>query len=326
MLPDRIPLCPPVVEEIHGIDRPVWSVMIPVFNAGEYLKETLISVLKQAPSEQYMQIEVVDDGSTDQDVEKLVHELGGNRVLYYRQPFNVGSLRNFHTCLNRSRGKLIHLLHADDFLEPGFYETLEGLLTEYPEAGAAFCRYQYVNGRGRVMFSQDVEANTKGILINWISTLGTNQRIQYVSMVVRRDVYEKLGSFYGVEYGEDWEMWMRIASQYPIAYTPALLANYRIHKNSITGKRFATAKNVEDLEWVMNTIQQYLPQDQRTSVLRASKIFYAKYAVKTGKALWIDQFDEVGANAQLRASWKLHKSFSLLINIIVLKLRMKLKF
>jgi len=31
-------------------------------------------------------------------------------------------------------------------------------------------------------------------------------------MVVKREVYEKLGGFYGVEYGEDWEMWVRIAA------------------------------------------------------------------------------------------------------------------
>lgn len=321
---DRIPSMPPPVAPVTEDNRPVWSVMIPVYNAGNYLREAIKSVLVQAQSAELMQIEVVDDGSTDQNVEQLVREIGNGRVSYYRQPFNVGSLQNFHSCLIRARGKLIHLLHADDFVNPGFYDAMEKLLKEYPEAGAGFCRYQYVNEKSKVLYSQAAELDKSGILKNWLCTLGTYQRIQYVSMVVRREVYEKLGSFYGVEYGEDWEMWMRIAYHYPIAYTPELLASYRLHTNSITGKRFSTAQNIEELKWVMNVIQKYLPEEKRAQVLKASKKFYAQYAVKTGKNLWVKQFDEAGARAQMSAGWRLHKSFSLLIEIVKLRLRLML--
>jgi glycosyltransferase involved in cell wall biosynthesis len=61
-----------------------------------------------------MQIEVVDDGSTDADKEALVKQTGKGRVEYYRQPENVGSLRNFETRLNRATGHYIHILHGDD--------------------------------------------------------------------------------------------------------------------------------------------------------------------------------------------------------------------
>ena len=57
---------------------------------------------------------VLCDGSTDLDVEALVMSLGKGRVKYYRQPQNVGSLRNFETCINRANGHLVHLLHGDD--------------------------------------------------------------------------------------------------------------------------------------------------------------------------------------------------------------------
>jgi len=73
-------------------------------------------------------------------------------------------------------------------------------------------------------------------------------------MVVKREVYEKLGGFYGVEYGEDWEMWVRIAANYQIAYTPEVLAEYRMHHNSISGKAFLTGQNMKDLNQVMNLI------------------------------------------------------------------------
>src|SRR5699024_2853393 len=104
----RIPLCPPPILPIRerAEKTPLWSVMIPVYNCSEYLQEAMGSVLIQALAPEKMQIEVCDDASTDADVEKWVGEIGEGRVIYYRQTENVGSLRNFETCLNRAKGNL----------------------------------------------------------------------------------------------------------------------------------------------------------------------------------------------------------------------------
>ena len=91
-----------------------WSVMIPVFNAGAFLADTLRSVLAQDPGRATMQIAVVDDASTDINVRELVEQIAGDRVEYHRQCQNVGSVRNFNTSIGLSRGRLVHLLHADD--------------------------------------------------------------------------------------------------------------------------------------------------------------------------------------------------------------------
>src|SRR5688572_18282566 len=98
--------------------------MIPAYNCAGFLVEAINSVLVQDPGEKIMQIQVVDDYSTDTDVRQLVQDVGRGRIEYFRQPQNVGSVRNFETCLNRSRGRIIHLLHADDKVKPGFYKKL----------------------------------------------------------------------------------------------------------------------------------------------------------------------------------------------------------
>ena len=56
--------------------RPVWSVMIPTYHCARYLGETLRSVLAQDPGPDAMQIEVVDDHSTQDDPERVVREVG----------------------------------------------------------------------------------------------------------------------------------------------------------------------------------------------------------------------------------------------------------
>lgn len=271
-----------------------------------------------------MQIEVVDDASTDADVAALVRSIGKDRVGYFRQPVNVGSLRNFHTCLQRARGHLIHILHGDDLLRPGFYQRMEGLFQRYPTLGAGFCRFAYVDETGRTLFTQDAEMEQEGILSNWLERLAERQRIQYVAMVVRREVYEKLGGFYGVEYGEDWEMWMRIAAHYDTGYIPEVLAEYRKHFSSISGKSFVTARNMACLRWVMTKIREHLPLQRRAAIMRASREFYAHYALRVANTLWINFKDKRGASAQVIAAWNMSKDAGLLYKIIKLYTRITL--
>jgi len=121
---EKHPYCgiiPPVPD---GTCRPLWSVMIPTYNCASYLRETLASVLAQDPGSEVMQIEVIDDYSTKDAPAAVVEELGRGRVSFYRQKENVGYIRNFDTCLERSHGKLIHILHGDDYVREGFYRKL----------------------------------------------------------------------------------------------------------------------------------------------------------------------------------------------------------
>ncbi|HEX6180965.1 MAG TPA: glycosyltransferase, partial [Chitinophagaceae bacterium] len=82
----RIPLHPPSIAPVSPeIHRPLWSVMIPAYNCAGYLVEALNSVLAQDPGEEIMQIQVVDDCSTDANMRQLVQEVGKGRVEYFRQ-------------------------------------------------------------------------------------------------------------------------------------------------------------------------------------------------------------------------------------------------
>jgi glycosyltransferase involved in cell wall biosynthesis len=316
---ERIPQSPPVVKPVEGmLERPLWSVMIPVYNCSNYLKSTLESVLSENISEDQMQIEVVDDCSTDANIEELVFNIGKGRIQYFRQTENIGSLLNFATCLNRSRGQRIHLLHGDDKIKPGFYCKIDALFKNYPQAGAAFTRFAYINGRDKFMHYHDAQMKHDSLLENWLPTLCERQRIQYVSIVVKREVYERLGSFYGVEYGEDWEMWVRIAANYPIAYSPEVLAEYRMHQQSISGKAFLTGQNMKDLNYVMDKISTYLPEKERSIVMKKSKTFYAHYALRIANSIWHDIKDSKGVTIQVNAALKMSKDPMLFYKIIKL--------
>jgi cellulose synthase/poly-beta-1,6-N-acetylglucosamine synthase-like glycosyltransferase len=111
-----IPRIEPVPE---GIARPLWCVMIPTYNSGEYLRKTLQSVMAQDCGPERMEIEVVDHCSTEGNPEALVKAVCGSRVAFYRRQ-KRGGYCNFNACIQRSHGRLIHILHSDDYVLPDF--------------------------------------------------------------------------------------------------------------------------------------------------------------------------------------------------------------
>lgn len=285
---ERIPKSPPVIAPLPASqERPLWSVMIPTYNCFQYIREALESVMLQDPGERVMQIEVVDDCSTDGDVEKLVEEVSKGRIRYYRQPVNGGSLRNFETCINRAQGHLIHLLHGDDFVKPGFYKKMAELFERYPDAGAAYCAYEIIDEKFNEILLKALEAEEDCILDNWFYKLAQTNYLQYAATVVKRTTYEKLGSFYAVTYGEDWEMWVRIAKNFPVAYTPEYLAAYRIHHNSISLQSYLTGKNIKDIATVIELIKKHLPEKDQKQLTEKAKRIHFSWALDNSRNLWI---------------------------------------
>src|SRR5690606_28177604 len=157
---------PKILPITDKLQRPLWSVMIPAFNCSQYLHETIESVLQQDMGKELMQIEVVDDCSTDANVQELVERIGQGRINYFRQERNVGILRNLETCINRSRGKYINLLHGDDRVKDRYYSAITKVFEKFPEAGAAFSSWDYIKSDGIVSRQSLLEANEPCVLDN----------------------------------------------------------------------------------------------------------------------------------------------------------------
>src|SRR5260370_15340669 len=123
---------PRISSVLPGSPRPFWSVMVPTYNSGKHLRRTLESVLRQDPGPEQMQIEVVDGGSTTDNPEEVVKELGQGRVGFYRLQVNKGPATTFNAAISRSHGRWVHLLHGDDMVSPRFYETFADAINRHP--------------------------------------------------------------------------------------------------------------------------------------------------------------------------------------------------
>jgi len=308
---DRIQY-PEIESVLEGVDRPLWSVMIPTYNGTKYLEQTLRSVLDQDPGVDHMQIEVIDDCSTSDDPETLVKEIGQGRISFFRQPQNVGQIENWNTCIQRACGYWVQTLHQDDIVTPGFYRCLQLGIDAAPDIGAAFCRHRYIDEHNENLFLSLLEQENPGILANWLMLIGVMQRVQFPSIVIKRSTFEKLGGFCPQARSvADWEMWKRIAVHYPIWYEPQVLACFRLHSASESSRLIQTGTNVADTRRAIAISNSYLPSSIASTITRQAHEYYAIDAIDRARNL-INQGNSPAAFNQIREALKCSCSLSVM--------------
>lgn len=276
-----VPLDP--IPPRSGGDRPRFSVMLPTFDPDEKLCAALRSVLAQGIPPADMQITVVDDNSRPELTRELVRAVDASgRVEVVRHAERLGMAGNWNRAIALARGDLVHLLHQDDYVLPGFYVAMESGFRTAPQAGMAFCRSRIVDGNGRPIKSCSRLRWVPGVLRNWLPRIVERQRIQTPAAVVRREVYESLGGFRSdLRQALDWEMWVRIASRHVVWYEPRLLAVYRRHARNESARLLAANAVWPDLVRAIEINARSLPPSLRPRGLRASARWHAASACRT---------------------------------------------
>jgi hypothetical protein len=146
--------------------------------------------------------------------------------------------------------------------------------------------------------------------------LAEEQRIMTPAIVVRRDVYEAVGAFDSrLVCSEDWEMWVRIASRYPIWYDVEPLALYRVHLHSNTGRHIRSGEDITFTCMAIDLFKEYLPKDIADRVTRRAKQTYAFSALEMARTMFAK--DEWGAVcAQIKAALRCSRSIRVWLRLM----------
>jgi len=269
--------------------EPFWSVMMPVYRPDiHYFRLALEGVLKQDEGPERMQIEVVDDCSPDGDVEKMVREIGGDRVAFSRTPKNLGLAGCWNTCIDRARGKWVHLFHQDDLVLPGFYKAMAQADASSENVGAAFCRHAWCDGEGHWQRISELHAKAPEILRDFSEKILIDPQIQTPTIVVKRSVYEKLGRFRSdLKYTLDWEMWHRIASQYEYWFEPSILALYRQHSGAETSRIRKVGGFAQDYQKLFDGFSSSCMDRRHRKILDKAWERYAKHIAYEARGLLV---------------------------------------
>jgi glycosyltransferase involved in cell wall biosynthesis len=121
--------------------------LIPTYNSGTFLAQTLESIAKQVVRPD--RVIVLDDGSTDDTLE-IVRCFRDFHCELVRNRSNPGLFQNFNRCLEfAGQTEYLQILHADDTLKPRFYEIMTGVLSDCEGRGMAWSLDERIDESGR---------------------------------------------------------------------------------------------------------------------------------------------------------------------------------
>lgn len=257
--------------------------MVPTYRPGAMLRCTLESVLGQAATGREMQIAVVDDGSDRDALERLVRSVDSEgRVEIHAGGEHLGLSGNWNRAIGLARGHLVHLLHQDDCILPGFYARMERAFLRAPLIGMAFCPSRIVDGQDRLIKCTWPQRLWPGVISNWLPRIAVRQRIQTPAVVVARTTYELLGGYRSdLCHTLDWEMWVRIAARMPVWHETRPLAVYRRHEASESSRLLAQGMVWPDLVHAIHiNAESFSGRDRSVCVARSAR-WYAGSALRT---------------------------------------------
>lgn len=199
---------------------PSISAAIPLYNKEREIERAVRSILAQ--TFQPLEIIVIDDGSTDRSAE-IVRGLESPLVRLISQP-NAGVAAARNRASAAAVGEYIAFLDGDDEWRPGYLEKMAELIGRYPSCGAYGAAFDIVSGN-RVF--PNCSPATEGIRDDFFREAMTHYILQPSATVIPRRVMECTGGFpEGMKMGEDLFLWIKIASEYPVCFTPDRLVLY----------------------------------------------------------------------------------------------------
>ena len=205
---------------------PKVTVMMAVYNAENYLRQAIESILNQYFDDYELLIH--DDGSTDHSSE-IVQSFRDPRIRAIQNPINQGEEPLRNQCLRKARGEYIAVLDADDIahgerlqIEPDFLD----LNRDISLVGSA---YEIIDESGRVAGIQNVCSDE--LTIKWGLLFG-NQFGHSTVMYRRKDAIAVGGYDETLSYGTDFDLWVRLTICGRLVNLIDPLVQYRVHRRN----------------------------------------------------------------------------------------------
>jgi len=214
---------------------PVVSVVIPVHDGEQFIREAIESVLMQTLAD--LELLLVDDGSTDASP-AIIAEYGeaDSRVVTLRTD-RVGQSDARNAAIRNSRADLVALLDHDDVAYPDRLERQCNFLRAHESVALVGGALTFIDDTGRV-FAEDVRYPLTDAEIR--AAFPTTTPILTSAAMLRKRAFDEVGGFRRLYAdSEDLDLWLRIAAHYELATLEANVVRYRIHRGQGSARRLA---------------------------------------------------------------------------------------
>jgi glycosyltransferase involved in cell wall biosynthesis/phenylacetate-coenzyme A ligase PaaK-like adenylate-forming protein/MoaA/NifB/PqqE/SkfB family radical SAM enzyme len=214
-------------------DQPLVSVIIPAYNAAEYIAEAIKSVLAQ--DYKNYELLIINDGSTD-NTEKIILGFRDDRIHYMSQA-NHGLAATHNIAIKKSQGEFIIKLDCDDLMTPDFISKHIKHFMNHPDADLVYCDDYLIDENAKpIRIIERQEYSDRNILIRDLFRNGFP--VIPFRTCIKRSVFDRIGYFdEKLTVAEDYDMMRRFVMHGLKAYhLKGALYLRRITKDSLSRK------------------------------------------------------------------------------------------
>jgi hypothetical protein len=272
--------------------EPRVTFVVPCYNYGRFVGQAIESLLDQTFTA--LELIVVDDASTDDTPRVLERYAADPRVTIIRHTQNMRHLRSYNEGLALARGEFMGLMSADDFcVRRDAVERQVACFDANPRVGYVASSYALTDQDGNIewvkgRWEHDVVYDG----FDEFSRLAFECYVPHSGTLIRRECHAELGYYdLRLPHAGDWDMWLRIAARYDVAYLAEAMYAYRMHPTNMHHAKFSPAETTNDHVLVMQKAFDNLPGDApeeikalRTSALEQAWLRSAAIECSSGRS------------------------------------------
>jgi glycosyltransferase involved in cell wall biosynthesis len=205
------------------------SIGITSFNHAEYLPEAIESCLNQTYKN--IEIVIVDDNSSDNSLE-IARQYERDypsiiRVFTHPDNLNHGISASVNLYVSKFRGQFYSALASDDVFYPEKTEKQVTYLVEHPDVGWVYSKARWFGARSQVVGDTDLSQDP-----NALETLIRANRIWGITVMSRKEVWDRTGLHAEELVYSDWDFWVRMLAISKVGFINEVLAGARIHSGN----------------------------------------------------------------------------------------------
>ena len=205
-------------------DNPRISVIMSVYNSKKYLGEAIEGILNQSFTD--FEFIIVNDGSTDGSL-RIIQSYHDGRIRLINNRTNIGLTKSLNKAIKQARGEYIARQDADDISLPNRFEEQISYFEQHTETALLGSSIYIIGGDGKIFGKRIVLANPSKSLVK------ANQ-FSHGSTMFRRKIVRELGGYNELfRYGQDYDLWLRIAKYNEVKNLMRVLYKLRFHEGNI---------------------------------------------------------------------------------------------
>ena len=220
------------------------SVIIPTYNRANLIRRSINSILKQ--TYQNLEVIVVDDGSTD-NTSLEIKRIQDNRIKYIKLIENKGGSNARNIGIKNARGKYISFQDSDDLYYPNKLEKqIQNIIIK--KSNLDFCKIKVIYNSSLSLFypnKRQEKSILKGKIFDELVSKGNFISTQ--AMLVQKNFMRKFFFDTNMPRLQDYEVILRMIPKVKISYTPNVLVDLHMQKDSVTQSKVKLKKAISIL-------------------------------------------------------------------------------